>query len=57
MATARKKFNPKGPVEGDQFAYAEFIASVLDGTIKASKLVESRKPNGKPDFSYDDPNG
>jgi len=60
MATTRKRFNPKGAVRGDKFAYAEFIAAVLDGTIVATKLVESRDTPAQGNaikLEYDDPNG
>jgi hypothetical protein len=36
--------------------YAEFMADLLDGTIKATKLIEKRT-GPKLDLDYDDPNG
>lgn len=60
MASRRKKFPTQGPVQGDAFARAEFIAALLAGTITATRLYDGpaqHLPNGKPDFEYDDPNG
>lgn len=62
MATARKSFTPKKATPTDAHVYGEFIASVLDGTIKAIKLIEKSNGHGngngnKTDLDYDDPNG
>lgn len=57
MASARKKFNPKGKVKTDIDMYNAFLADLLSGAIVAAKLVESRKGNGDLDLDYDDPNG
>lgn len=56
MATARKAFTPKGKTPTEAHVYAAFIADVLDGTVKANKLIESRNA-GKLALEYDDPNG
>lgn len=55
----RKKYNPhRRSAPNDENMYEEFMADLLDGTVKADKLVESRNPgNGKLDLDYDDPNG
>jgi hypothetical protein len=57
MATARKKFNPKGKVKTDIDTYNAFMADLLSGAVVAIKLVEGRKGNGALDLDYDDPNG
>ncbi len=58
MASRRKKYNPhRGPIPGDAALYAEFLADLLDGTVKATKLIEARLGNGRLDLDYDDPNG
>ena len=58
MATARKKFKPKNPTPDDAHMYAEFMAALLAGSVKASKLIENRNGHGSLiDFDYDDPNG
>jgi hypothetical protein len=57
MATARKTHTPKGgPANTEQQAYAAFVGDLLDGTVKAVKLIET-KPGGKLKLEYDDPNG
>lgn len=53
MASQRKKFpNPHGVGRADQ--YRAFINGVLDGSIKATELHESRGPNGRIDLEYDE---
>lgn len=56
MAT-RKTFIPKGKTPTDAHRYAAFVADLLDGTVKATKLIESRDGSGKLVLEYDDPNG
>lgn len=55
MATRRKTFTPKEPVRQGQ-SYAEFMAALLAGTIKASKLIDQVR-GGRLELEYDDPNG
>ena len=59
MATARKRFKPQqvnvNPAR-EPALYAAFMASLLKGTIVATKLVETRTGQ-KLDLDYDDPNG
>lgn len=64
MASKRKTFtlppqaNGKDPPRDDDPAmYAAFMGALLDGTIAATALIESRRGNGKLQFDYDDPNG
>lgn len=57
MATRRKKYDPVRPAPSDQHQYAAFIADLLGGRVKASKLVESRDGRGRLVLDYDDPNG
>jgi len=57
MATRRKSFKAKREAPSDKHQYAAFIADLLDGTVKASKLVESRDGRGRLVLDYDDPNG
>ncbi len=58
MASARKPYTPhRGPVPTDAHVYAEFIKDLLDGTVKATQLIDGRNGQGKPAFQYDDPNG
>jgi hypothetical protein len=58
MAAARKKYKTKrGPDDSDVYVYSAFIQELLSGEIKATRLHEGRKPNGQPDFEYDDPQG
>lgn len=57
MASKKKTFSPKSKRDDDPAVYAEFMASVLDGTVKATDCIEVRKGNGKLQLDYDDPNG
>ena len=57
MASARKKFKPKKNVQAEASLYAAFVGDLLDGTVKASKLVEVRNGNSPLQLEYDDPNG
>ena len=57
MASARKKFKPKKNVQAEPSLYAAFVGDLLDGTVKASLLVEVKQANKPLDLEYDDPNG
>ncbi len=58
MASRRKRFNqPANEARSDIHAHAAFMKALLDGTITATALVESRDADGKPILQYDDPNG
>lgn len=57
MASARKKFKPKKNAPDTRRTYAAFIGDLLDGAIRATKLIEGQDGQGRPDFEYDDPNG
>ncbi len=57
MAARKKTYNPhRGRVDIDAQLYAEFMADLLDGTIKAT-LVEEKRTGQKLDLEYTDPNG
>lgn len=57
MASARKTHTPKGKADRERQQYAAFIADVLDGTVKAERLIERRNGAGKLTLEYDDPEG
>lgn len=59
MASKKKKTKkPKKAHKVEpQDLYADFIGSLLDGSITADKLYESRDGNGNLVLEYDDPNG
>lgn len=54
MAT-RRKYSPKTEPRSDAHAYAEFLAAVISGDVKASRLVESRDARGRVVLDYDEP--
>jgi len=49
----RKPFNPKKEAPTEAHLYGEFMSSLLDGTIKAERLVETTR-GGKIALDYDD---
>lgn len=57
MASKKKKFNPKKKPHSRPQMYAAFVGDLLDGTVKATKLIEGTDGQGRPDFEFDDPNG
>ena len=58
MATRRKPYTPhRAPAPTDPYVYAEFVKDLLDGTITATKLIDTHNGQGKATFEYDDPNG
>lgn len=58
---AAKKKKTKKPKKADKFEpadlYADFVGSLLDGSITADRLYESRDSRGNLILEYDDPNG
>ena len=57
MAT-RKRFTQRpGETVSDAHTHAAFIKALLDGTIRAERLIETRDARGMPVLDYDDPNG
>ncbi len=56
MATRRKRFTPPERTRRPEQVYAAFIARLLDGTVKADKLIE-RRNDKRVELTYDDPNG
>jgi hypothetical protein len=57
MASRRTTFTPKGRTPTDAHCYAELIAGILDGTVNADTLVESRDKDGHLKLEFDDPRG
>ncbi len=58
MASRRKTFVPKGKANEPSATYAEFMAALLAGRVKAEKLIVTTPGNsGHVKFEYDDPNG
>jgi len=57
MASRRKVYNPKERLRKARQLYAAFIAELLDGTVTATKLIESEDGKGRLRITYDDPNG
>jgi hypothetical protein len=57
MASVRKRFNPKGKAETLPHVYAELIAEVLAGTVRATLVVSVPTGPGRARLEYDDPNG
>jgi len=57
MASRRKPFSPSVRAKRDAQLYAASIAALLDGTVKADKLIETRDGRGRLRLAYDDPNG
>jgi hypothetical protein len=55
MASRRKRFTPTKPPASQSHLYADFIARLLDQTIKATALHEVK--NGRLRLEYDDPDG
>ncbi len=57
MAARKKPYNPhRGPASTHAHLYAEFMADLLDGTIKATS-VEEKRTGQRVDLEYTDPNG
>ena len=53
---ARQPFRPRGPTPSNAHFYAAFIGDLLDGTVQASALVETRDVSGRvTGLSYDEP--
>ena len=56
MATRRKRFVPKVLARKARNLYAAFIGALLEGSVKATRLVSGRDGE-RLTLSYDDPNG
>lgn len=56
MASRRKTFIPKGKHNEPSQTYAEFMAALLEGRVKAEKLIV-RGNARRVELAYDDPNG
>jgi hypothetical protein len=57
MATkkkVKKKFVPRGKHLRDAEVYADFMRAFIEGTVKAVRLYESKKPNGDVELDFDE---
>ena len=56
MASARKHFKATVKTRNAPETFAAFIADLLSGAVKATKMFVTG-PANKPTIEYDDPNG
>lgn len=57
MASARKKFVPRGSKGIPEDVFAQFMKELTEGKVKATKLIAAHQGNARVRIEYDDPNG